>query len=115
MLRATYRGHVLAETPRTVRLEGNHYFPPDSLRADLLDKSRTRTLCPWKGIARYYNLRLDDQVAADVGWVYHHPSPLARRIKDHMAFCPGVVIEGEPDQQPPRLSTRLRRLFGTRP
>lgn len=113
MLRATYRGHVLAEAPRTVRLEGNHYFPPDSLRDDLFDTSRTRTLCPWKGIARYYTLHLDDGIEPDVGWVYHHPSPLARRIKDHMAFGPAVVIEGEPDDKAPGLRTRLRGLFGS--
>ncbi len=114
MLRATYREHVLAEARHTVRMEGNHYFPPDSVSHDLLHKSRTRTLCPWKGIARYYDLRVDDDDESDVGWVYHHPSPVARRIKGHMAFSPGVLVEGEDEDAPPRFSARLRDVFGKR-
>jgi uncharacterized protein (DUF427 family) len=95
MLRATWNGQVLAEAPRTVRVEGNHYFPPESLRRECLVASATKTLCPWKGMARYYTVTTDDDVSPDAGWYYPHPSPLARRIKNHVAFGPGVRVEGE--------------------
>lgn len=69
MLGAVYHGQVLAETPRTVRLEGNHYFPPDSLHHAHLIESRTRTLCPWKGIAHYYTVVTDEGALPDAdGW-----------------------------------------------
>lgn len=66
MLRAVYRGRVLAKAPRTVRLEGNHYFPPESLTEELFATSGTKTLCPWKGIAQYYNLTDGNDFVADV-------------------------------------------------
>lgn len=100
MLRAVHRGRVLAEVSRTVRMEGNHYFPPESLNSELFVASGTRTLCPWKGVARYYTLVVDDDIEPNVAWSYRHPSPLARRIKNHMAFDSAVVVEGEPDDQP---------------
>ncbi len=59
MLRAVWNGTVIAETPRTVIVEGNHYFPPESLNRQYVTPSRTRSLCVWKGMARYYNLEVD--------------------------------------------------------
>lgn len=97
MIRAVWNGTVLAEAPRTVRVEGNHYFPPDSLRREFFTESKTSSLCPWKGVARYYNVTVDGQVNADAGWYYPKPSPLARKIKNHVAFWRGVTIEGEQD------------------
>ncbi|MBS2963556.1 DUF427 domain-containing protein [Actinocrinis puniceicyclus] len=99
-MRAIWNGRVLAETERTKTVEGNHYFPPESVNLDYFTKSRTRTLCPWKGLANYYTVTVDGNVNPDAAWYYPHPSPLARRIKNHVAFWNGVTIEGEPEQEP---------------
>lgn len=95
MIRAVWNGTVIAEAERTRRIEGNHYFPPGSLRREYLTDSPTRTLCPWKGIARYYQLTVDGRVNPNVAWYYPHPWPLARLlgIKNHVAFGNGVRIE----------------------
>lgn len=97
MLRAVWNGVVLAEAPRTVRVEGNHYFPPDSVNEQHLSKSRMKTLCPWKGIASYYHLTSERGNLPDGAWYYAHPSPLARRLKNHVAFDPVVTVEASPE------------------
>ncbi len=97
MIRAVWNGVVLAETPRTVRVEGNHYFPPESLHRQYFGDSRTTSLCPWKGKARCYTVTVGDAVNPDAAWYYPNPSPLARRIKDHIAFRHGVEVVGEPE------------------
>ena len=95
MIRAVWNGAVIAEAEGTKRIEGNHYFPPASLRRGYLTDSRTRTLCPWKGIAHYYQLTVNGQVNPDAAWYYPHPLPLARLfgLKDHVAFWNDVRIE----------------------
>ncbi|MFF4347485.1 DUF427 domain-containing protein [Streptomyces sp. NPDC001530] len=93
MMRAVWRGAVLAQAERTVVVEGNHYFPPESLDRTYFTESRARSLCFWKGLARYYTITVDDQVNANAAWYYPHPSPLARRIKNHVAFWNGVAVE----------------------
>lgn len=108
MLRAVYNGVVLAEAPRTVRIEGNHYFPPESLNREYFHDSPSKSLCPWKGIAGYCNLQVGDEIVPDVAWTYKHPSPLARRIKDYVAFYGQVKIEGEPEGPRRGLLARLR-------
>jgi uncharacterized protein (DUF427 family) len=97
MMRAVWNGAVLAEARRTVRVEGNHYFPPDSVRHEYFSDRPTKTLCPWKGVARYYTVTVDGEADRDAAWYYPHPSPLARRIKDHVAFWNGVRVEGAPE------------------
>jgi uncharacterized protein (DUF427 family) len=96
MIRAVWNGVVLAETPRTKFIEGNHYFPPESLRRDYFTDGPTRSLCPWKGIARYYTIHANGQTNPNAAWYYPRPWPLARilGIKDHVAFWNGVTIEG---------------------
>lgn len=93
MPRAVFGDEVLAESDQTRVIEGNHYFPPSSVREDLLVDSPTRTLCLWKGKASYRSLLADDGVVHDVAWVYERPWPLARRIAGHVAFGPQVHIE----------------------
>lgn len=93
MIRATWNGAVLAEADETVVLEGNHYFPPDTVRFDLLRPRQLRSLCFWKGVARYYDAVVDGEVNRGAAWTYAHPSPLARRIRGHLAFWNGVRIE----------------------
>ena len=84
---------MLAEAERTVMVEGNHYFPPDSVHGEHLADSASRTLCFWKGVAHYYDMTVDGQTYSDAAWYYPKPSPLARQIKGHVAFYPGVSVE----------------------
>ncbi|WP_165985243.1 DUF427 domain-containing protein [Streptomyces sp. YIM 98790] len=98
MMRAVWQRTVIAEAPQTVMVEGNHYFPPDSLRREFFEDSPTTSLCFWKGKARYLTLRVGDQVNPDAAWYYPHPSPLARRIKDHVAFWHGVTVQEAPEE-----------------
>jgi uncharacterized protein (DUF427 family) len=89
---AWYGDTCIARSDQTVYLEGNHYFPPDSLRPGLLADSWLRTLCPWKGIARYHHAEVDGTRLPNAAWSYPHPSPLARRIKGMVAFEQGTGI-----------------------
>ena len=93
MIRAVWNGAVLAESAHTVQLEGNDYFPLESVRRDLLTESSTTTVCPWKGTAHYYSVTVDGQVNPDAGWYYPTPSDRAQQIADHIAFWKGVRIE----------------------
>jgi uncharacterized protein (DUF427 family) len=95
MIRAIWNGAVLAETPQTVRLEGNHYFPVESLRREYFEDSPTTTRCPWKGRARYYTVVVDGTANPDAAWYYPEPSSPARKIKNQVAFWHGVRIEVE--------------------
>jgi uncharacterized protein (DUF427 family) len=108
VLRAVWNGVVLAETERTVRVEGNHYFPPESLRREYFSDSRAKSLCPWKGLANYYTVVVDGTVNPNAAWYYPHPSPLARRIRNHVAFWNGVRIEGSPEPRPDGEGGRVR-------
>lgn len=92
MIRAVWNGAVLAEAPETVRLEGNHYFPVNSLRREYFSDSPTTTVCPWKGTAHYYSVTVDGDVNADAAWYYPDPSAKAAQIKDHVAFWKGVTV-----------------------
>jgi uncharacterized protein (DUF427 family) len=115
MLRAVVNGIVLAEAAHTVRVEGTHYFPPESVNKQQLAKSRMKSLCPWKGIASYYHLAGYDETLRNIAWYYPHPSPLARRIKNHVAFNGLVTVEGHPEPQPVGEHEEhggRRRLFG---
>lgn len=75
MLRAVWNGAVLAESGHTVKLEGNHYFPAESLRREYLSASPTTSTCPWKGQARYYHVTVNSKINRDAAWYYPHPSP----------------------------------------
>jgi len=93
MIRAVWNGAVLAESPETVKLEGNDYFPLDSVRHELLSDSSTTTVCPWKGTAHYYTVTVGGQVNPDSVWYYPNPSSRAQQITNHVAFWKGVRIE----------------------
>nr|VTP04239.1 hypothetical protein BIN_B_04331 [Mycobacterium kansasii] len=96
MIRAVWNGTVLAEVPQTVRVEGNHYFPPESVHREYLIDGATTSICPWKGVASYYTVVVDGQTNPDAAWYYPDPSPAASDIKNHVAFWRGVTIEGQP-------------------
>ncbi|HYB16749.1 MAG TPA: DUF427 domain-containing protein [Streptosporangiaceae bacterium] len=93
MARAIWNGVVLAETSCPVLLEGNVYFPPDGVRHQYLARTRAWSVCPWKGLARYYTVRAAGTENKNAAWYYPHPSPLARKIKNHVAFWHGVQVD----------------------
>ncbi|MDJ0924250.1 MAG: DUF427 domain-containing protein [Acidimicrobiia bacterium] len=89
---ATWRGAVLAESDDTVVVEGNHYFPPDSIVVEHFVASSRRTRCPWKGMASYYDIVVDGDVNSGAAWYYADPKPAAADIKDRVAFWKGVAV-----------------------
>jgi uncharacterized protein (DUF427 family) len=99
--RAIWNGVVLAETSRPVLLEGNVYFPPDDVRHEYLAPTRAWSVCPWKGLARYYTVRVAGTENKNAAWYYPHPSPLARKIKNHVAFWNGVQVDAETVKESP--------------
>lgn len=92
MVEAVFNDRVIARAERPVLLEGNYYFPPDAVEQRFLRRSRMKSLCPWKGVASYYTIEVDGLQGRNAAWTYRHPSPLARRIKNHVAFWGEVAI-----------------------
>lgn len=92
MVQAVFNGRVIADSDATVVVEGNHYFPLSSVVDGVLRPTRSKSLCPWKGMAGYYAVEIDGVSCADAAWTYRHPSPLARRIKDRVAFWREVSV-----------------------
>ncbi len=93
MSRAIWNDVVVAESDRTVVVEGNHYFPPEAVKKEFLVPSETTSVCPWKGTASYYSLEVGGQRNEDAAWFYPAPKDAAREIKDHVAFWRGVIVE----------------------
>ena len=91
-MKAIWNGKVLAESNATVIVEGNHYFPPESIHQEYFQPSDKHTTCPWKGVASYYNVVVDGQVNKDAAWFYADPKPAAKQIKDRVAFWRGVEV-----------------------
>jgi uncharacterized protein (DUF427 family) len=77
---------VLAESDQTIVIEGNHYFPPESIRKEYFQKSDKKTTCPWKGQAGYYHIVIGNNVEQDAAWYYPEPKAEAREIKNYVAF-----------------------------
>ena len=93
MAKALWNGAILAESSRTVVVEGNQYFPPDSVRAEYFRSSDTHTICPWKGTASYHDVEVNGERNADAAWYSPDPKPAASQIKDYVAFWKGVRVE----------------------
>jgi len=93
MVKASWNGGVIAESEKTVVVEGNHYFPPDSVDFDLLRPSDTTTVCPWKGIAHYFNVVVNGDENPNAAWYYPEPKPAAAEIRDRIAFWKGVAVD----------------------
>ena len=91
-MKAVWNGTTLAESNATVVVEGNHYFPRDSVKKEFFRESDTHTTCPWKGLASYYDVVVDGKVNKDAAWYYPQPSEAAREIKDAVAFWKGVQV-----------------------
>ncbi len=92
-MKAMWNGAVIAESDDTVVVEGNHYFPAESVRRDVLLPSPRRTTCPWKGEASYLTIEVDGETNPDAAWYYPAPSRAAAAIKDRVAFWRGVRVE----------------------
>lgn len=92
-MKATWNGAILAQSDDTVVVEGNHYFPPESLNKAYLGESDKHTSCPWKGEASYYDVKVDGNVNQDAAWYYPEPKEAAANIKDCVAFWKGVAVE----------------------
>jgi len=91
-MKAIWKDTVLAESDETVVVEGNHYFPADSLNMENFRPSDMHTTCPWKGEASYYDVVVGDEVNQGAAWYYPEPKPAASEIKDHVAFWRGVSV-----------------------
>lgn len=92
MPKAVWNGTVIAESDDTVVVEGNHYFPPDSVNADYIVKADRETVCGWKGTANYYDVVVDGQVNHAAAWYYADPKRKARHIAGYVAFWGGVEV-----------------------
>lgn len=91
-MKAVWKNKVLAESDATIVVEGNHYFPPDSVNRDLFKDSETHSTCPWKGEASYYNVEVEGATNADAAWHYPDPLVAAANIKDYVAFWKGIEV-----------------------
>ena len=89
---ATWNDTIIAQSDDTVVVEGNHYFPVDSVKADLLEDSDTHTHCPWKGDASYKTIVVDGKRNPDAAWYYPDPKDAAAEIKNRFAFWKGVTV-----------------------
>jgi uncharacterized protein (DUF427 family) len=91
-MKAIWNGKVIAESNQTVVVEGNHYFPADSISSEYFEPSATHTVCSWKGTASYYTLAVDGLQNKDAAWYYPQPKEAAAQIKDYIAFWKGVKV-----------------------
>ncbi len=92
MAKAIWNGQVIAESEKTEIVEDNHYFPANSIKQEFFTGSDTRTICPWKGEASYYNIEVDGKINADAAWYYPSPKPEAANIKNYVAFWKDVEV-----------------------
>jgi uncharacterized protein (DUF427 family) len=93
MIKAVWKDKVIAESDKTIVVEGNHYFPPEAVKKEFLKDSDTHTTCPWKGLASYYNVVVEGEVNKDAAWYYPDTKPAANKIKNYIAFWKGVEIK----------------------
>ncbi len=94
-MKAIWNKQVIAESDSVVNVEGNSYFPIESVNKEFIKNSETQTVCHWKGTASYYSLEVDGKTNEDAAWYYPEPRPLADGIKGRVAFWKGVeVVKG---------------------
>ena len=92
MNQAIWKGVVIAESDKTLVVEGNYYFPPESIKKEYFRTNKAHTVCPWKGVASYYDVVVDGDVSTKAAWYYPDPNLSAKNIKDYVAFWGGVKI-----------------------
>ncbi len=92
MAKAVWNGVVIAESEKTEMVEGNHYFPPESVKSTYFTECSRSSVCPWKGTASYYDVVVNGKTNPGAAWYYPSPKSAAANIKDHVAFWGGVQI-----------------------
>ena len=95
MARAVWNDTVIAESADTKVVEGNHYFPADSIKTGCFAESDHHTHCGWKGQASYYHVVVDGERNENAAWYYPDPKPEAAAIKGYVAFWKGVQVDGD--------------------
>ncbi len=93
MKKAIWNGQIVAESEKTIVIEGNHYFPTETIKREFFKDSETHTVCPWKGTASYYSIEVDGKTNQDAAWYYPETKELANAIEGYIAFWKGVVVE----------------------
>lgn len=93
MATATWNGAVIAQSDVTIKVEGNHYFPPESVDPQYLETSPSQTVCPWKGTASYFDVVVEGETNSGAAWFYSEPKPAASDIKGYIAFWRGVRVK----------------------
>ena len=91
-MKAMWENTVLAESDKTIVVEGNHYFPPESVKKEYFHSSDTHSTCPWKGLASYYHVDAGGKVNQDAAWYYPEPKEAAKQIENYVAFWRGVKV-----------------------
>lgn len=91
-MKATWNGQVIAESDGTIVIEGNNYFPPESINKNFFKASETHSVCHWKGTASYFDVVVNGEVNKDAAWYYPEVSELAKSIKGYVAFWNGVEV-----------------------
>jgi uncharacterized protein (DUF427 family) len=94
-MKAIWNNQVIAESDNIIKVEGNSYFPIESVKKEFLKNSESETVCHWKGIASYYDLNVEGAINHDAAWYYSEPRPLADGIKGRVAFWKGVQVVRE--------------------
>lgn len=92
MAEAYWNGKLVAKSSDTIVVEGNHYFPPKSVKTEFLRESDHQSTCPWKGLASYYDLVVDGKVNGNAAWYYPEPKQAAQNITGYVAFWKGVEV-----------------------
>lgn len=91
-MKAIWNGKIIAESDDTIVIEGNHYFPKESLNKEFVKPSNTHTVCHWKGMASYYSIDVDGKLNQDAAWFYPEASKMAKSIEGRIAFWKGVEV-----------------------
>jgi uncharacterized protein (DUF427 family) len=93
MTKAIWNNTVIAESNETIVVEGNHYFPPDAVKRKYFQENSQHTTCPWKGVASYFDIVVDENINRGAAWYYPEPKSAASNIKNYVAFWRGVKVE----------------------
>ena len=92
MAKATFNGTVIADSDDTIVVEGNHYFPPESIKSEFFTEHDRTSVCSWKGTANYYTISVGDESADAAAWYYADPKEKATEITNYVAFYPAVTV-----------------------
>ena len=94
-MKAIWKDIIIAESNETINIENNEYFPSESVNMEFVRKTETHSVCPWKGLASYYDVIIDGDINGDAAWYYPNPKEKASKIKNYVAFWKGVKITNE--------------------